>query len=597
MFGLAILTLAGAIALLAYRSSYQEAIYPNVYVAGMNLSGMNEAEASAAVEQKAAELEGTRAYFDYDGQRWAPTMAELGVTVDVDKTVADAMAVGRGGGARDQVAGLLETTRTDHYIPISTTIDDAMLDAWLDQVDADLGINPVNANIVISDGVATITPEQDGTVIDRVAIQGLLADSVERLEAPGGKLPVTPSHPAVYAVDLAGTKATLDAALSQPVQVTYDGRSWTLQPADLGQFILVSTDESKTGAEAVTYSVDDQALTQYLSQTIAPDVEKEAVDARIAWNHDTSTIYAVSESQTGIKIQPATFASNVSASMFGGHTPVELPVTETQPVVNSSNLESLGITTLLATGDSAYYGSGYERATNIEVGVSLLNGTMIPPHSTFSFNHAIGVISTDAGFIESQVIDGEQIGRDVGGGICQVSTTVFRAALLAGLPITEWHPHRFRLKFYEYEGWTYGLDASILQPEDNPLDTPGSDFKFENPTDSWMLIESFAEGEQAYVRIYGPETGYTINISEPSYGETYPPIDQPEEIVDPELPAGTILLNSIAREGMDVTYWRTVYDADGNEVLSDEFYTHFYPSSDVYKVSPDMEGLSPAYQQ
>src|SRR5690348_6817985 len=83
--------------------------------------------------------------------------------------------------------------------------------------------------------------------------------------------------------------------------------------------------------------------------------------------------------------------------------------------------------------------------TNIMVGANLLNGHLIPPKSTFSFNHAIGIITEDAGFVESNVVDGERIGRDVGGGICQVSTTVFRAAFRAGLPITEWHPHRYRM--------------------------------------------------------------------------------------------------------------------------------------------------------
>ena len=180
-------------------------------------------------------------------------------------------------------------------------------------------------------------------------------------------------------------------------------------------------------------------------------------------------------------------------------------------------------------------GSNDGRATNIEVGAKLLNGTLVPPGEDFSFNHAVGVINEERGFVEAQVIQGERIGRDIGGGICQVSTTVYRAALKAGLPITEWWPHRYRLAFYEQDGWLPGYDASILQPEGDPFG--GGDFRFTNPTDSWLLVESYTDGARVIVIIYGPDLGYTVDLGSMDISDPIP-VTEDLEIVDESLPPG-----------------------------------------------------------
>jgi vancomycin resistance protein YoaR len=157
------------------------------------------------------------------------------------------------------------------------------------------------------------------------------------------------------------------------------------------------------------------------------------------------------------------------------------------------------------------------------------------------------------------------------------------------MPIVEGWPHRWRLGFYEMDDWTPGLDASIMQPEGDPFG--GGDFRFENPSDSWMLVESYVEWPRVFVILYGADLGYTVDISDPDFGETTPPL-QPSEVVDPKLPAGTVQQTEWAAPGLDVNYYRTVYDRDGNTVLSDDWPTSFYARGDVYKVSPDMQGRS-----
>jgi hypothetical protein len=226
----------------------------------------------------------------------------------------------------------------------------------------------------------------------------------------------------------------------------------------------------------------------------------------------------------------------------------------------------------------------------VAVGASLVNGTLIPPWGEFSLNGAIGWIDEDKGFVEAQVIDGESIGKDIGGGICQVSTTVFRAAYKAGLPITEWWPHRFRIPFYEYDGWEPGLDASILQPTEDP--STWADFKFENPSDHWMLVESWTDGVNVIVNIYGADLGYQVESTGPTWGAKTQMMP-PKEVVDPELDPGTIVQSQMAGIGEELSHYRVVRDRNGEVLWERSFYTKYYARGDVWKVSPDIKGQAP----
>ncbi|MEZ4505782.1 MAG: VanW family protein [Thermomicrobiales bacterium] len=581
----ALIAIAAAGSLLAFRVAYADEIYPGVHVGGIDVGGMTRADAAAAIQARADEITAQRAYFDGFDQHWAPTLADLGVTVDLEASIDQAMAIGREASSADRLGSAISSLSGEHSLPIVLTIDSDKTEAWSMSVDQQINLIPHDAELVVQDGKISVVPEANGTIVDQAALQSSLLTSLQTMQAPTESLPTVDKLPSVHATDLVAVESALTAALSAPVKVTYGSQSWTIDPVDFGQFVSTSIDPAKTGAEAVSIAVDNEALASWLSTQFAASVDSDPKNAKVAW--DGTKLKAIEASVDGAKIRPQTMAEMVSASFLGDHSPVEIPVTVLKPEVDGNNLDALGITTKLGVGSSNFDGSDDARATNITVGAELLNGTLIPPHGTFSFNHSIGVIGPELGFVEGQVIDGEKIGRDYGGGICQVSTTVFRAAFFSGMPIVEGWPHRWRLGFYELDDWTPGLDASIMQPEGDPFG--GGDFRFENPSDSWMLVESYVDYPRVFVILYGADLGYTVDISDPVFGETYEPL-QPSQTVDPTLPAGTIIQTEWAAEGLDITYYRTVYGADGDVVLEDDWVTNFYARGDVYKVSPDMAG-------
>ncbi len=586
----ALLVLVFGLAL--FRSTYDGRVYPAVAVAGMPVGGQSEADARASIANRAAEMEQGFITFSYAGSSWSPALADIGVTIDTESASEEAMAIGREDGAWDRLSAVSGLVQEDQEIPFQVDLDYETMAAWFDSVDADLGLTPHDAYLVIEGRDVRIEPEQNGTIVDREAAYRQIETALRDLAPLDAPLPVTVWTAKVNENDLAEARATVEEAVSRNIKVEFQDEDWTLRIEELGQFIVQTVDPNPSliGAAAFSVTIDEKALASWLNEKFAAKINLAPVDAEVAWNG--TEVVAMTASQEGYTLKARSFARIVGASMFGDHGRVEIPVSTVAPAVDSNNLGALGITVQLGRGDSNYAGSNYTREVNVSTGVGLLNGTLIPPGGEFDFNRAIGEITADKGYVEADVIAGEQIARDIGGGICQVSTTVFRAALLAGVPITEWNPHRYQLANYERDGWGPGYDASILQPEGDPFQ-PGNSFKFLNPTNSWMLVEAYNDGVNVIVTIYGAPMGYTVELSDPVPGAFIEP-EGPLEVVDDSLPPGSIEQTQWARWGRAYTTNRTIFDADGTVVESRDFGTTFWSSGNTWTVSPDLAGQSPA---
>jgi vancomycin resistance protein YoaR len=583
----AILVMLGAAGLYAFRTSYEGRVYPSVYVSDIDLSGMSYADAQNTLNSRAAQIEATTASYTNGTKTWSPTLQQLGVVVDASTSLSQAYGVGRQSDARDRLTSALGIAGSSHTFALKIDLNQSTLNQWFDLVDRDINQNPKNATLSVVDGKVVLDQSADGLVVDREQARAMILSSLQAMGAFTGTLPVKIVPAAVHTNDLQDVQNKLTAALATPIKLTFGKSKWTLTAAELGQFVVIDKD----GTGAPTFTLDKNALSTWLSKKIAGDINAEPVDATIYW--DGNEVAAKTDSSRGVRLQPVTLAENVIASFTSDHAAIKIPVTYKNPTVDSNNLGALGITTKLSVGDTNFEGSDAGRTTNIEVGISLLNGTLVAPGALFSFNHAIGEITADKGYVEAAVVDGQAIGRDIGGGICQVSTTMFRATYFGGFAAEERWPHRYRFPFYEQDNYGPGLDASILQPEGNPFG--GGDFSFYNPSKtSWLLIEAYVDAPRAYVIIYGPDFGWTVKVSDPTYGTDI--VKQPPdvEVVDDTLPPGTINKTEYGLSSSEVSYDRTVTDKDGNVVLSDNLYSYYYERAAIWTVSPDMAGQSPA---
>lgn len=541
---------------------------------GVDLGGLARAEAEGRLRDRLAPFEAAAVTYTWEGQTWTATASDLGVAIDYEATLDAAWRRGRFGGLIDRYATLLDRSSSPTLTPIALVLDEAKLDAYLAALDREIARSPRDARLVVAGLDVVVVPELVGLRLDTGAARRLTRDAIQRATPGEVALPALPIPPHRSAADLAVARQAVATFLSGPVAVTGDGRTWTVSPADLASAVALPADPARQ-----TPGLDPVLLRGPLAP-IAAEVNRPPHDATVAWDKG---LYALSEGEAGVTVDLDRLARRVVEAAATDARSVALPLIATPPAIDAADLGALRITAPLAEGSSSFAGSSPARATNVAVAVEHVSQALVPPGGTFSFNGALGRITPEHGYVEGNVIAGDWFASDLGGGVCQVSTTVFRAALLAGLPFVEWNPHTFRLDFYELDGWPAGMDAAIYQP--NTPDEWDLDLAFVNPTDGWLLLQARIEGETLIAALYGTPTGYEVELSTPAFGEPIPP---PESIErpSPDLPVEARELVQVARPGVVATVTRRV-TREAGEVLTDDFVSPYQPQAEVWLVGTD----------
>ena len=251
-----------------------------------------------------------------------------------------------------------------------------------------------------------------------------------------------------------------------------------------------------------------------------------------------------------------------------------LPVVAQEPLIKTDQVNQYGLKVLLAQGESWFKGSIPGRIHNVALAASRINGVLIPPGTTFSFNDTVGDISAATGYKQAYVIKSGRTVLDDGGGVCQVSTTLFRAALNAGLPIKERHAHSYRVGYYEQGGWKPGFDATVY--------APSYDLKFTNDTPAHILIQAKTDTTNTHLtfELYGTSDGRSVELSSTRLWDSKPaPPDLYQD--DPTLPAGTVKQVDWANSGIKAAFDYTVRRND--EVIFEKTFTsNFIPWQAVF---------------
>ncbi|WP_114314128.1 VanW family protein [Thermus caldifontis] len=272
----------------------------------------------------------------------------------------------------------------------------------------------------------------------------------------------------------------------------------------------------------------------------------------------------------GIAFDEAEVLTAYREALSRGRKSFRLPARYTPPSPNLRELYALGVREHLATGETDFRGSSRERTHNLLLASSKLDGLLIPP-GTFSFNQALGPVTKEEGYKEAFVIVGDRTEQGVGGGVCQVSTTLFRAFFLAGLPILERHAHSYQVAYYK----PTGLDAAVIQPY--------KDLKVVNDTPGYILVQRSLQGTTLRFHLFGTKDR-EVRWEGPFISDQKPPLP-PKEIPDPSLPPGVRKQVDFAAEGAKVEVRRTVRYRDGR-VREDKVVSVYRPWGAVYLVGP-----------
>jgi len=574
---LVLLGIAGGITSV-YRS-YEGRIYPNVSIQGIAVGEMTPEQAESALRSRYAAFLRQPVVITYGDRQWTPTLDELGMTFDFRGAVDAAYNAGRGRGVVDDVRELAAIWQHGLDVPLHVSYDETRAQAYLTQLAREIERAPADAQVRLDGAQIAIV----GAVIGRqVLVDATLAHVSQQLQAfVPAMIPLQTREipPRLDDATVAAARAQIETILQGPLTLRVGKNEYKWTVADLADMIIINRVPSAEG-DRIAVTLDQDMIARRIRQ-IADETEKPGTRPRVAWNNGDLKI--VKPGKPGLRLDEVRARDMVIAAVMGRDRTLELPMVPTDPPVTEANLHQLGIRELVSIGKSDFTGSAAYRVHNIGVGMQLLNGLLIAPGEEFSFNKNIGQINAANGFVEGAAIIQNRTQQEFGGGICQDSTTMFRAAFWAGLPITERWGHSFYISWYDKyalgpRGNGPGLDATIF--------TGGPDLKFINDTGAWLLIQAWSNPKTgvAQIELYGTKPNRTVDLTHKVYDHVPAPTE-PVFVADPKVPRGTIKHTDKARGGMTIDVYRLVVE-NGAPRPPELFRTRFRPWPNIYTLNP-----------
>ncbi|NDJ54699.1 MAG: hypothetical protein GYB68_16650 [Chloroflexi bacterium] len=577
-----LLNLSAALMVAGYQIYYDGLIYPGVNVWGIDLSGMTPDEAAAQLEGEFSYPQMSTITFRDGSNIWPITAGELGVHVDVSRTVQAAYEVGRRPALMPSLQEQAAAWQDSVSISPVIVFDQRAAEVYLQGIAAQINQTPQDATITLNGLEVVTTPSRVGRQVDVATTLARLNQMIGQLESGEINLTVVETPPAIANADEAA--ATINRVLAGDLELYIEGADenelgpWLASPEALAQMIVIEREPLADGS-GETYSVrlNQGQMTAFL-EPLAPNLARDPSDARFDINPDTLVLTPILPSQEGRRLDIPATVQLVNASLLSGERRVPLVFEIIEPnVADTDTGEDLGIVEMVSSATTFYYGSSANRRVNIREASSRFHGVVVMPGQDFSFNEYLGDVSLESGFESSMIIfDGRTI-EGVGGGVCQVSTTVFQTAFYAGFPILERYPHGYRVGYYEV-GEGAGMDATVYSPI--------VDFRFQNDTPYHLLLQVGMNVDQQTLTFsfYSTSDGRTVQKSGPQIDDIIPH-GPPRYVENPSLAPGQVKQVDYAHDGSTVIIERIVY-RDGAVLYSDVFRSNYVPWSAVYEVAP-----------
>lgn len=592
MFGSTLLFLLAAVGVgaITYERAYESRIFPGVRIGPIPVGELSRTDAATRVRQSLDAYLGQGLSYVLDGTlininpivigQQDPDLSYALVDIDVPALVEEAYAIGRRptliAAWTERVQGAM---RDGLIIPLHAMVAADRLEQALA---ANLGdrlvpMEPPRLRAAMRDNAVVweVTDGRAGRGVDTASIAAATASRIAALDPAAILVTTSVQSPPYTRADVESVLPALDTAVRRaPITLTYGEQRWQVDQNALATWFTLQ--------DGLTPALQRDAIDTFLTP-IAETIERPAENARLSIHPTTKRVREFRRPQEGIRIDRDTLVAALHAAVFGTATPlVAIPVVHESPTVALADTNDLGIRELLGVGRTKFTGSPANRRHNIKIGAGLLHGVLIAPGEEFSTVGAVSPFTEETGYKPELVIKGNRTIPEYGGGLCQVSTTLFRTVLAAGLPVTERTNHAYRVPYYEPP---VGMDATIYGPK--------PDFKFVNNTPAHLLLRTRIEGDDLIYEFWGTSDGRVATTTEPETFNTVAP--PPTRIVETEdLPPGQKKCTERAHTGVDAKFTYTVTHTDGRK--EDRVFTsHYRPWQAVCLVGkqPMTDSLKP----
>lgn len=537
-------------------------IHPGVRIGEVPVGRMTVADATSAVAAHVARASEEPVSIQVEDATWTIAADDVALSVDATGLAGQAFEVGRGtfGEAVSQRARAIFGGME---VPLELDYADEALAGALDAIEAETTQPPIDAAVHVDGTQVTRTEPSDGLGIDREeAARAIIAAFVaEHRTVTLQLVSLAPE------IDTAATEDAYQAALamvSAPVSLYYEDKRWEVPAATIGEWVGFRRAETTSTPVLEAYIVSEE-----VSATILPMVAEVGRPAKDATFKASSGQVTIVPSEDGLAVDGESLTTRLETVLVrSSDRTAELTMRRVSPARTTEDAQAMGIKERIATFTTEYSPSNAPRVNNIHVLSDALNGTLIAPGEVFSFNGTIGQRTAAKGYQEANAIVGGKLVPQLGGGICQVGTTIFNTVFFSGLPVVERRNHSQYISSYPK-----GRDATVSWG--------GPDFKFKNDTDHWILVATSYSNSSVTISLYGTDPGYEVTYKTGDWTEVIaPPV---REVKDATLPAGTKVIEERGVSGRTIVVTRTVTKG-GSVVRTDTFKSVYRPVEEVVRV-------------
>ena len=563
---LAVVLISGGSYLRIKRTN--QTILKDVFIDNVNVGGKSVADAaiilSDGTDSKANQL--VRMYVD--NIEVASTAAELGGHREFTNALTSAYQVGRSGSLMNRIKRWI--TPTPIHFNSSYTFDSEKVTEFIAVLEKKVNVDgqSATATLAVSNSPASlkIFAGKSGRLVEEKTTEELLFSQADQL-------------PLVVQAQVASTSSPLNeaqiAAASERARKLV-GKQVTLRAENVYHAL---NDQDLVKILQFPEGINTQSLSGILSE-VAKKTNRAPENAELKYDPATLKVSTFNPSRDGLQLDEKTLEKQLTETLqqfeTGTETSIELtlPVSVAKPTVQLGDTNNLGIQERVGFGESEYEHSIPNRIHNVALTASRVNNVIVAPGQEFSFNKALGDVSAATGFKSAYVIRNGKTELGDGGGVCQVSTTLFRALLNAGIPVTKRRAHSYRVSYYELNAKP-GIDATVYAGD--------VDLRFLNDTGHHLLIHTQTDSQNLYmvVEIFGTSDGRTAQIIDhKTWGFAAAP--PPLYVDDPTLPAGKLKQIDFAASGINASFVNVVKNAQGEIIRQDEYVSKYKPWQAVY---------------
>lgn len=535
-------------------------IHSGVTVGGVSVGGLSAKAAEKRLSTELPRKSSATVTATYADSSFPVTPEQIGLTFDYSGLVDRAVAVGRSGSVLARVQQRLASYGSGVSVEATALADSAKVSAFLDSVATQIDKPATDASVKVAGTELSVVPSVQGSRLDTrsAGTDLVLAFTSKDREIA---LPVATLAPAVSDEAAAAAKSLAERMISSAVKVTYADKSWSFEPGMLAKTLSFQKVDS-SGTATLEPFIDPAAVNEVLVPAFGSGVGKAARDASFRTSGGSVAIVPAEEG-TGPDVQSLASDLTKATKSESAEKTVELHVRAVEPDLTTQEAQAMGINQKISTFTTTYAAGNAPRVNNIHVLGDALDGTLIAPGATFSFNGTVGERTAAKGYQEAPAIVNGVLVPQLGGGICQVGTTLFNAVFFSGLPVVERRNHSVYISHYPT-----GRDATVSWG--------GPDLKFKNNTENWVLISVSYTAGSITIALWGTDPGYDVAYTTSPFTDVKP--FTTTEVQDATLPTGTRIVETAGTNGMTCTVTRTVTKG-GTVVSTDTF-------KSVYKMSP-----------